>query len=444
MDKRAARVRHSSGGRGRTAHRPGAAGAVGRVLELSVGAPAHGGSCVARHGELVVFVRHALPGETVRARVTEGHDGDRFWRADAVEVLQASADRVVAPCPFAGPGACGGCDWQHASLSAQRRLKGQVLAEQLRRLAGLDLNPAVEALPGPPDGSGWRTRVRFAVDASGRAGLRRHRSHEVVPVSGCFIAHPDVAATGVLDARWADAAEVQVTIAGSGRSVVLVRPAGERRGAPGKPPQAGASDPTAAAPGDGPTVAVDRIVETVEERAYTVPVGGFWQVHPQAAATLVAAVREALAPRSGDVLLDLYSGAGLFAGSLAADVGPGGRVVAVESDATAVAAARDNLSGLPGSVVVADRVDRALADGLPEADLVVLDPPRAGAGREVVEAVAARGPRRIAYVACDPATLARDLRTFADCGYRVRQLRAFDLFPHTHHMEAVATLEPMP
>jgi len=186
------------------------------------------------------------------------------------------------------------------------------------------------------------------------------------------------------------------------------------------------------------------VVETVGGRVYGVPAAGFWQVHPAAAQALVDAVTEALAPRPGDVLFDLYCGSGLFAGALAARVAPGGRVIAVESDAAAVAAARDNLLGVPGVEVLAGRVDELLAgDDLPEAAVVVLDPPRTGLGAAVVTAIAARRPRRVAYVSCDPATLARDLATFAECGYRVAALRAFDLFPHTHHVEAVATLTPL-
>ncbi|HEX3612998.1 MAG TPA: class I SAM-dependent RNA methyltransferase [Sporichthyaceae bacterium] len=444
MDERATRARRRTGAYRRVAERSNAGDAAGQVLELTVGNPAHGGSCVARHGELVVFVRHALPGEEVRARVTEGKVGDRFWRADAIEVLVASPDRVAPACEYAGPGGCGGCDWQHADLAAQRRIKAQVLAEQLHRLAGLDVECEVEALPGAADGSGWRTRVRFAVDAAGRAGLRRHRSHEVVPIAGCFIAHPDVAATGVLRSRWTQTAEVQVTVAGSGERAVVVRAAENPRGVRAQPSAEPLPDPETTVLGYWPpgVSAAERVVETVLGRSYAVPAGGFWQVHPQAAQTLVEAVRAVLDPHPGDVLLDLYSGVGLFAGALASAVAPGGEVHAVESDAAAVAAARDNLLGIAGVSVVADRVDRALADGLPVASLVVLDPPRSGAGREVVEAVAARGPRRIAYVACDPATLARDLRIFADCGYRLTSLRAFDLFPHTHHLEALAGLEP--
>jgi tRNA/tmRNA/rRNA uracil-C5-methylase (TrmA/RlmC/RlmD family) len=186
----------------------------------------------------------------------------------------------------------------------------------------------------------------------------------------------------------------------------------------------------------------ERVLERVGGRTYAVPAGGFWQVHPAAATTLTDAVSDALAARPGEALLDLYAGSGLFAGVLAAAVAPDGTVVAVEGDAASVAAARDNLEGMPGVSVVADRVDYALARGIGPADLVVLDPPRTGAGREVVEAIADLRPRRVVYVACDPAALARDIAIFAEHGYKLSGLRAFDLFPHTHHLEAVATLEP--
>ncbi|MGQ0624454.1 MAG: class I SAM-dependent RNA methyltransferase [Sporichthyaceae bacterium] len=427
----------------RRATRPGATSLVGSEYDVEVGAVAHGGFCIARVEGQVVFVRHALPGEQVRIRVTEGRTGDRFLRADAVEVAAASPDRVEAPCPYAGPGRCGGCDWQHAAPGAQRRLKAAVVEEQFRRVAGLDLAVEVEAVPGAADGSGWRTRVRFAVDGAGRAGMRRHRSHEVVPISRCFIAHPEVNAAGVLDARWSDTSEVAVTVTGSGERAVLVRAAGSMRANPSRPRVLPPPPEDICMLPDWPAgvAGVERVVEVVGGRTYVVPAGGFWQVHPAAAGTLVETVTAALAPRPGEALLDLYAGSGLFAGALARLLAPGGSVVAVESDAAAVAAARDNLLGLPGVRVIADRVDSALLRGVGRADLVVLDPPRTGAGRAVVEAIAALEPRRVVYVACDPATLARDIAIFAECGYSLGALRAFDLFPHTHHVECVASLD---
>jgi tRNA/tmRNA/rRNA uracil-C5-methylase (TrmA/RlmC/RlmD family) len=198
------------------------------AVEVDVGAVAHGGHCVARHEGRVVFVRHALPGERVRVRFTECRDGDRFWRADTVEVLEASPDRVEPPCPFAGPGRCGGCDWQHATPAAQRRLKADVVAEQMRRLAGLDVPVEVEAVDGPgvdvEAGLGWRTRVQFSVD-DGRLGFRRHRSHDVQPVTDCLIASPGVRELDLPGQRWPGTAAVEVVAPAPGRErLVLVTP----------------------------------------------------------------------------------------------------------------------------------------------------------------------------------------------------------------------------
>jgi tRNA/tmRNA/rRNA uracil-C5-methylase (TrmA/RlmC/RlmD family) len=186
---------------------------------------------------------------------------------------------------------------------------------------------------------------------------------------------------------------------------------------------------------DGPLT----LHERAAGRAWQVTGSGFWQVHPGAAGVLVEAVLRGLAPRPGERVLDLYAGVGLFSAALAPAVGPGGHVLAVEGDATAAADAAVNLADLPGVSVLAERVDRALAD-VDDVDLVVLDPPRTGARRGVVAAVAAAAPRAVAYVACDPAALARDVAFFAEEGYRLESLRAFDLFPMTHHVECVALL----
>ncbi|NHC13851.1 class I SAM-dependent RNA methyltransferase [Motilibacter deserti] len=423
---------------------------LGTEVELEVGPVAHGGHCVARHEGRVVFVRHAIPGERVRARITEGGEGSRFLRADAVRVLEPSPDRVEQPCPYAKPGRCGGCDWQHVALPAQRRLKAQVVQEQLRRLAGLDVPVEVEAVPGDDDGLGWRTRVRFAVDAEARLALRKHRSHELVRIDRCRIASPGVDEVGANDRSWPGAAEVEVVAAASGDRAVLVSPQPGRR----------LRLPGAADLADGTAVLVegeqgtDRVRgrtwlrEQAAGREWRVGVGGFWQVHPGAADALVGAVLLGLEPQPGETVLDLYAGVGLFAGALAHRVGEAGQVVAVEGDRRAVADARRNLHGLPQARILDGSVDRVLAAparlGVDRADLVVLDPPRVGARAKVVGQVAGLGPRVVAYVACDPAALARDLALFAERGYVLRSLRAFDMFPMTQHVECVAVLAQAP
>ncbi|MFC7359580.1 class I SAM-dependent RNA methyltransferase [Nocardioides astragali] len=387
---------------------------VGERFEVAVGPVAHGGHCVARLPEpdsRVVFVRHALPGERVVVEITEGTDGDRFWRGDAVSVLASSADRVAAPCPFAGPGLCGGCDFQHVALPAQRDLKAAVVREQLVRLGRLDPDSELVSglrvepvpVPGrPDDGLRWRTRQRYAVLPDGRPAMRAHRSHHLVPVDDCLIA----------------------VEAARPRPGVEPGPHGEW--SPGEP--------------DASTSEHDVTVGSVTH-PFSVAVDGFWQVHPEAPRVLVEAVLDLLEPGPAERALDLYAGVGLFARFVGEATGA--RVVAVEADRTACQHARANLAALKGAVVECGPTDRVLRAGFDEPfDLVVLDPPREGAKRVVVEQVVDRRPRAVAYVACDPAALGRDVAIFAEHGYALTAIRSFDLFPMTHHVECVALLEP--
>ncbi|MGH3744215.1 MAG: class I SAM-dependent RNA methyltransferase [Mycobacteriales bacterium] len=376
------------------------------TLDLEIERYAHGGDCVAHAPDgRVVFVRHALPGERVRALVTAQR---KAWlRADAVEVLEPSPDRVEPPCPYAGPGRCGGCDLQHATAGAQRAWKASVVEEQLSRLAGLDLPVLVEEVPG---GSlGWRTRVQFTVGRDGRAGLLAHRSHTVVPIDRCLIADERVNALDVPGRRWPGVGSVEVAVAGD-QARTVSRPV---RGRPRV---------------NGPDALTERVA------GHDFAVHGFWQVHPEAAAVLSDCVVDLLAPSAGERALDLYAGAGLFAARL---VDLGCEVVAVEGSRAAAADCRANV---PAADVRHADVVAALADGVGRADVVVLDPPREGARSDVVAAIGALGPRAVAYVACEPAALARDVAAFAESGYRLARLRAFDLFPMTHHVECVALL----
>lgn len=368
---------------------------MGQVVE--VGPIAHGGHCVARLDGRVVFVRHALPGERVRIRVTDtGHE--KFWRGDAVEIVEASPDRVPPRCSASGPGRCGGCDFQHVSLPAQRRLKAAVLGEQLERLAGIAWDGDVEPVSaaGTEDGLGWRTRMRYQVDDRGRAGLRRHRSHEIEPLpdGGCPIAHPTT--PSVVGRVWEPGTEIHAVA--------------------------------------GVELGESEVTEHAAGREWRLAADGFWQVHPGAADTLVQAVLAGLEPRPGERAFDLYCGVGLFAGAL---IDSGVRTWGVEWSREAIAYARRNV---PEARFTAGKVERVIRTMPKRTDLVVLDPPRTGAGKEVIDAVVARNPRAIAYVACDPAALARDLARAARASYRPISIKAFDLFPMTHHLEAVAVL----
>ncbi len=428
---------------------------VGERYEVEVGPVAHGGGhCVARHEGRVLFVRHTLPGERVIAEITEGTTTSRFLRADAVEVLEPAKERIEAPCPFSGPGKCGGCDWQHVTPGGQRKLKGQVLTEQLAKLAGLTPAEAgwdgsVEPVGGKlPAGEvpAWRTRVQYTVDPeTGRAGLRRHRSHDVQPIDRCLIAAEGVTELGVEAREWDGVAAVEAVAAtGSSDRQVILRPR------PGEQlPLVELDRPVSISRVDeqglfhrvhGRTFVRERAVG----RTWRVSEGGFWQIHPEAPETLVEAVLEGLDPQWGEMALDLYCGVGLFAGALADRVGEEGAVLGIESSKQSVADARHNLAALENVRIECDRVETLLPrTGITATDLIVLDPPRSGAGRETVAHLVGLEARRIAYVACDPAALARDLAFFRAGGYRPVSLRAFDLFPMTHHFECVAILEPV-
>jgi len=412
------------------------------VLELQVGAIAGGGGCVGRAPDgRVVFVRHSLPGERVRARVTAATSS--YLRADAVEVLDASPDRVEPPCPHAGPARCGGCDFQHVELGAQRKLKAARIGELLRQIAGISREVMVEAVEGDHDGLGWRTRVRLAVDRNGQAGFRRHRSHRVESVNACPVATPEVEATGVFHARWPGAAELEVvTGAAAGgadktAAVVSVTPRGHAQ------PRAPEVDAGLVVKGK-----VRRepgaVLMSAGSRTYRVSAGVFWQGHRGAAEALLAAVLAAVGDCHDATVVDLYAGAGLFAAALAQRTGPGGTVLAVERDRRACADLRHNAADLAHLTVDEAEVSPELvATGIGRPSVVVLDPAREGAGIAVMRALAGLAPtlRRVVYVSCDAASFSRDARVLLDERWTLTSLRAFDIFPMTEHVELVGSFE---
>lgn len=392
---------------------------VGDLLELTLERPAHGGFSVGRADGQVVFARHGIPGERVRAEVTEIGSGGRFVRADVIEVLEPSPDRREPACEHARPGACGGCDWQHVELQRQRELKAEVVREQLVRVARMPADhPLLSGLVVEPcgdDATGlhYRTRMDFVADTRGRLGLRATRSHDVIAMAGCPLAVAQINGDEAMQTPWRVGGTVRIAAATDGVAVV---------------------------PEGAPTVTVR---ERVADAGFDVAADGFWQVHRNAPETFTAMAREMLQPQAGDFLLDLYGGVGLFARMLAPVLGAGGRLQVVEGDNRSAKLARRNLRAFPHAQVEAERVDRWLRSrSVTKVDLVVLDPPRAGAGKDVVPGVLRLRPRRVLYVACDPASLARDVAIAAASGYELTQLRCVDAFPQTHHVETFALFEP--
>jgi len=394
------------------------------ALDLELLREAHGGFCVARSEGKVVFVRGGIPGERVLARVTQ--ENAHHSIADVVEVVTPSPDRVAHIWPEAGRAGVGGVDLGHVAPDAQRRWKGNVIGDVVRRIGGErlaeELGP-VEVRAVGEYATGTRTRVSFVADDKGRLAMRRPRSHETVAVHDMPLAVPEFARLGLFEDAWLWA---------PGETVAAVVPSAS-------PPVVVTGDAVRSAPG---RAALRRVREEVRHGGhllrYVVDAAGFWQVHRDAPRVLVERVLGDAALTGGESVLELYAGAGLLTAPLADAVGPTGAVVSVEGSVTAVDDANVNLAGRPQVRAWAGTVDvRAVGDG--PVDVVVLDPPRTGAGTVVMRAILARGPGRIVYVACDPAALARDL---AEClgEYRVEHVEAFDLFPHTHHVETVVCL----
>lgn len=393
--------------------------AGGEQLELEVTAVVAGGDGLARDADgRVTFVAGGLPGERVLAEVVERKRD--FARAVVRTVLAAAPDRVAPPCPFVGQG-CGGCDWQHVEPGAQRRHKAAVVADALRRQAGVEV--AVDLGPDLP-ATGYRTTVR-GVATGGRFGFRRRSSHEVVTVDPCLVVHPLLAEL-VAEGRFPEGEVVLRAGARTGERLVIVHGEADDVTVP-----SGVRVATAAGLAAGERAWYQ---EEVAGRRWRISARSFFQARPDGAEALVALVGEALDgvdPAEG--LVDLYGGVGLFAGSLGAP----GATTLVEQGGSSVADARVNLADQRAKVVRLDvarwRPRRAAA--------VVADPPRTGLGKAGVRAVAGTGADRVALVSCDPAALGRDARLLAEAGYELRTATLVDLFPMTSHVEVVARFD---
>jgi tRNA/tmRNA/rRNA uracil-C5-methylase (TrmA/RlmC/RlmD family) len=401
----------------------------------------HGGEAVGRLPDgKACFVPYAIPGERVVIDVIE--ERRRWARGRLVEVVDASADRVDAPCPYFGQDddgtpRCGGCALQHVAPERQAIMKQRVVREQLERIGGLVDPPVAETVTPAP--FGYRTTARFAVDDDGRLGFRRLRSNEVIPVDTCILLTSET--QGVRDeARdgWAGVEEVTVRAGDRGR-VLVVAPG------PGAVPPLPAGDADVALLSAGGAAAPLRGTGVVRMRAagldYRVSPTSFFQAGQPGAEALIQLVREAAAVRPGESALDLYAGVGLFAKALAAD---GATVTAIETHPGAVADAEVNLAGLPAQVLrepVDAAVTRLVAEGRWH-DVVVLDPPRAGAGPALAAALPQLEARAVIYVSCDPAALARDARALIDAGMVLERATPVDQFAQTAAIETVAVFRP--
>lgn len=393
---------------------------IGEILRVEIEKVAHGGHFIARYEGAVIFVRHGIPGEVVEVQIT-GLDKS-FARADVVAVIEPSPMRQVAPCQYAG--SCGGCDFQHIEISHQRQLKSDVIAEQFARIAKMEIDVEVEEVSAPLH---WRTRFAASTNKRGDAGFKGARSNSVIPISSCPILIPEIDFPTLPFDRIGEDQRIEVALDSSGnRTVAVMNQRLERTSERAVP---------TIVEGD------NQLHYSVKDFNYQVSQSSFWQSNINAPDKLVEAVLEFAEFKAGDHLLDLYGGVGLFAGAALPILGPGGRIDIVEGSSSATSDARANFNGAENVFIHTGDVVKELKK-FKRADVIVLDPPRTGAGKPVIESAVQLKARAIIYVACDPAALARDTGYLNDAGYHLEDIRAFDLFPMTHHIESIALYTP--
>jgi len=389
---------------------------TGDLIQVTIEKVAHGGHFIARFDGAVIFVRHAIPGENCTIQITS--IGKSFNRADVVSVQTPSEFRVAAPCSFAHRNGCGGCDFQHISVAHQRKLKSDVIAEQFSRIAKIDLKVEVEEVD---ESTHWRTRAIATTDRNGKLGFFKSRSHSIAPVTDCLICVEGMNFGEIADRELKGDVRVEISASNTGeRSIALAPTRGEEK----------------ARLTEGPAV----LHENVLGKMLEVSQESFWQSHKRAPEILTQVVLEFGQLKKGEHVLDLYGGVGLFSAAIVEAVGTTGHVDLIEGSKVATADAARNFAGIPNITIATGDVAKLLPR-ITAADVVVLDPPRDGAGKEAVAHIARLAPRAIVYVACDPAALARDTAYLADHRYSLVKVRAFDLFPMTHHIECVALYE---
>ena len=386
---------------------------TGDLVQVTIEKVAHGGHFIARHDGAVIFVRHAIPGEKCTIQITS--TGSSFNRADVISVEAPSEFRVQAPCSFAHRKGCGGCDFQHISVDHQRTLKSDVIAEQFSRIAKMDLRVDVEEVG---ESTHWRTRAIATTDRNGKLGFYKSRSRSIAPVTDCIICVEGMNFSEIASRDLKGDVRVEISASNTGeRSIALAPTRGEEK----------------ARLTEGPAV----LHENVLGKSLEVSQESFWQSHKKAPEILTQAILDFAQLKTGEHVLDLYGGVGLFTAAIVEAVGPTGHVDLIEGSKVATADATRNFASLSNITIATGDVAKLLPR-ITAADVVVLDPPRDGAGKETVAHIARLAPRAIVYVACDPAALARDTAYLADHSYSLVKVRAFDLFPMTHHIECVA------
>jgi 23S rRNA (uracil1939-C5)-methyltransferase len=416
-------------------------GSGDEIFELELTTMAHGGAAIGRHNGRTIFVPYAIPGEKITARIVQ--DRGRFAYAEGVTLLEPSPYRTTPRCPHFGPGRCGGCHFQHIEYTAQLALKQRIVAEQLARIGGVEDAPVQPTIPSPAPW-GYRTHATFHITEEGKPAFVGTDERSLIPIEECHIIRPELQELLEImefeppesEGERIERVRIQV---GSDPNDRLIAISTEDDTLPAVeidlPVQVSflSSDEEPQA-----LIGTGKVTYTLRGRTFQTTAGSFFQVNLAQAETLIGLVLDRLALTGAESVLDLYSGVGLFTAFLAERAA---LVTAIEGSPTAVDDAEVNLADFENVTLVEGLVEEALSGLDGPVDCIVLDPPRTGVEPTALDAIIETGARRVVYVSCDPATLARDAKRLLAKGYQLVDVQPVDMFPQTFHIECVATFQ---
>ena len=385
--------------------------AIGEILTLDIGNIANGGHFVARHDNQIIFVRHAISGETAKVKVTAINS--RFAFGDAVEILKPSKDRVPPPCQYAHPEGCGGCDFQHINYDVQSDLKKEVLKDQFKRITKIDISPEIITV-NPSDGLHWRSRLNLAISENKKVGLRAHKSNSIIEIDECLIALKEINKSDIFSTNWDSEENLkiscsntnQINISQFNKSII------------------------------GP----EKLTENVDNNEYTISPKSFWQSHINAPGLLLQQVMKEANIQQDEIVCDLYGGVGLFTLPVSKLIGKNGQIHLIEMNDTCIEDANIMFEHIDNIYIHHGTVEQKLGS-VKKIDTIILDPPRNGVSKQVINQMIEKKPNTIIYVSCNPSTLARDSKILLDNKYSLSNIVGLDLFPMTHHLESVASFK---
>jgi len=383
---------------------------IGDIITLNIGEIVHGGHFIARHNNQVIFVRHGISGEVANVKITSIKSKLAF--GDAIEILKPSKDRVKPPCKYSKPDGCGGCDFQHISPEIQKSLKKFIIQDQFKRIAKIDINPDIISSE-PSTGLNWRSRLDLAISNNGKIGLYIHKSNKVIEIDECLIAVNKINKSEVFNKNWDSPDRLSMSV--SSENELNVSRLGKT------------------------ILGSDKLKETVDDNTYVISPKSFWQSHKNAPKLLLQQVIKYADIKLGDTVCDLYGGAGLFTAPIAKLTGDSGKTHLIERDNNCIKDAKKMFQSNKNIIIHHGKVEQKLGK-IKKIDIIILDPPRNGAGRQVIHQIIDKKPKSIVYVSCDPASLARDIKILIKNNYLLDNILGLDLFPMTHHIECIALL----